>query len=420
MIFRKALTWSVAQTFTRLIVGFIGIKVTAVFLGPAGLAVVGQLSNFLSMTIALTGNGIQTAVTKMTAEKHDSPSSYAEIWSTGLCLALLISAIVGLSTASFSRELASWLFLDNRYWPVLVLSGFSILAGGLNGLFTGILNGLKRMHALSLTIIGTSVIGLVLSVPLVYFYKIWGGLVGSAIALGSATLISGIFLLREVQNIKQYFSLKMNKEIAYKILKFYPMLFANVISSQATLILVRHTVSDNLGLTQAGIWQASQRSSDMYTAILISALSLFLMPHLSSIKNYQDFRKEMFSISLKVSALTIVPAMMIFLLRDWVIALIFTQKFSAMRELFAYQLIGDVLMVAAWPLRMGLVIKMRTIQYMWNEFMSAIIFWGGTCLLVPLIGLRGVPLSYSLSCATCLIMLIFMHLRNGRIECGSN
>src|SRR5471032_2107155 len=69
MALAKALGWSAAQSAVRMAVGFATIKVTAVYLGPAGLAVVGQLNNFLSMSTAATVNGVQTGLTKMTAER---------------------------------------------------------------------------------------------------------------------------------------------------------------------------------------------------------------------------------------------------------------------------------------------------------------------------------------------------------------
>ena len=64
---RSAFGWGSAQAIVRLVVGFVSIKVTAIFLGPAGIALVGQTGNFLTLLQGTLGNAIQTAVIFVTA-----------------------------------------------------------------------------------------------------------------------------------------------------------------------------------------------------------------------------------------------------------------------------------------------------------------------------------------------------------------
>jgi O-antigen/teichoic acid export membrane protein len=411
MALAKALGWSAAQSAVRMVVGFATIKVTAVYLGPAGLAIVGQLNNFLSLSTAATVNGVQTGLTKMTAERGTDLELPTDVWSTGLRLALAIAVLCGGAIAAGSYWLAGSLLLDENYWPAFVLAGVAVVGGALNGVFNGVLNGKRRMHALAIGLILSSIATLVLSVPLVYFAGVTGGLIGCALGFMLTALFSGHFVRREVGKLRIVFAGQFDWTIAHKLLKFYPMTLSNVVSSQLSLICVRYMLASQLGLAAAGVWQASQRLSDMYTAIIVQALSLFLMPHLSGIRDANQFRRELFGVSLKAGALAIVIAAVIYLARDLVILIVFTEKFGRMRELFAYQLLGDVLMVACWPLRMGLVARVRVRQYISVEFATAFVFVAGTYLLLPLIGLKGAPIAYLGSFAISLICLVVLHVR---------
>lgn len=411
MSLRKAMSWSVAQTGARFAVGFIGIKITAVFLGPAGLAVVGQLNNFLSMCASITAGGIQTGVTKMTAEHGDNPALQDRVWSTALRMSLLFALLGASLMALGSYWLAGNLLLNPAYWPIFVLGGTALVAATAYGWMNAILNGLKRMHALALGVIGSAVLSLLLSVPLVSQFGVWGGLVSCATLYFVTLAVSWHFFRRELGGAGARFRAPFDWQIARTMLRFYPMVLANVASAQLSLIGVRWVIATRLDIAQAGIWQASQRISDMYTAIIVSALSLFLMPHLSEIKDVARMKKEMFKVSAKAAGGTAVIALLLYLLRDLVILIVFSPKFSPMRELFQYQLIGDVLMVACWPLRAGLVVRLKVKSYVSVELINALCFVGGSYLLLPLLGLQGVPIAYLSGFIVSLCCVTYLHQR---------
>jgi PST family polysaccharide transporter len=408
----KAMLWSVAQSAVKFAVGFVGIKVTAVYLGPSGMALVGQFNNFLSMSTNATIGGVQTGLAKMTAQAGpDDHARHAAVWPTALRVGGALALVTALLMALSCYWLSARLLLDQRYWPVFLLGSVALLAAALNGILNGILNGMKRMHALALGIIASSLLSLLLTVPMVYTFGVWGGLVGGALVLVLTAAVSAYFLRREVAGAWATMRHGYDRGVARELFKFYPMVLANAFSSQFTLIAVRSLIAAGMGTAAAGIWQASTRISDMYTAIIVSALSLYLMPHLSSIKEARAFRREIFGVSLKVAGATALIAVVLYLLRDLVILLLFTRQFQPMRDLFQYQLVGDVLMVACWPLRMGLTVKLKVRQYLAVESMNALAFIGGTWLLLPRLGLAGAPVAYLSGYLLSLLALMFLYRR---------
>ncbi len=417
MSLSKAMLWSVGQSAVRFAVGFIGVKVTAVYLGPAGMALVGQFNNFLSMCTLMTVGGVQTGLAKMTAQAApDDDARHTVIWSTAARLALILGGGSAVLIALASYWLSEHLLLNRAYWPIFLFGALVLFAGTANGVASGILNGMRRMHALALGVMISSILSLLLSVPLVYFFNVWGGMISAGLLVFLTAAISICFFYKEIGHGFRYFRAGYDSGVGRELLRFYPMVLANALSSQCTLIAVRYLISHQLGADAAGIWQASIKVSDMYTAVIVSALSLYLMPHLSSIKDDIAFRREVFAVSLKVATATALIAGVIFLTRDLVILIVFTRQFDAMRGLFQYQLIGDILMVACWPMRMGLTVRLKVRQYLAIETLNAVVFIFGTYLLLENIGIAGAPLAYAIGyflSLGCLIALYFAQKANG-------
>lgn len=416
MALKTALVWSGLQSLLRLVLGFLSIKVSAVYLGPAGLALVGQLGNFISLISGALGNGTQTGVVKLTAESTSKGEPIHALWQGATMLAAVLGLAFGLGVAALSRPLSAWLLETPDYWPVMVLVGLFLPLMQFNLVVTGAINGMKHIAGLGAIGVASTVAGAVVFIPACYFFGIWGGLFGSAVSYAIPVLVASVALIWVRGIALRDFKPAWHSEIMLSLLRFYPMLLAHAIAVPLATLLVRDAISNTLGLTQAGFWQASWRLSDMYTQILMLALSMFLMPHLSSISDRLQFGRELRSIVSKVTILTALAAAAIFILRDWLIPLIFSAEFSPVRELLPYQLLGDVFRMAGWPIRMVLVIKMHAKWYMFIEIGVALLQVGLTHLLLQDSNAIGATIAYAASWACALIVLLFVTREYWRVR----
>lgn len=408
MAMKTALLWGGAQTVIRMALSFVSIKVTAVFLGPAGLALVGQLGNFLSLLQGSIGNAIQTGVVKMTAEANSDKDKLHALWGTSLRMAVGLGLAAALLVSLASLPLASWLLGDEKYWPVLVLAGCCMPFLLANLVLTGALNGLKKIKALGIAAIVSALLGSVLFIPLCYALGIWGGLIGTALSYSVSFFIALVMIYRTADISVSDFTAPWRSSVAASMIAFYPMLLVHSIAEPATSLLVRDALANNLGLSQAGFWQATLRLSDMYTMVLTTGLSMYLMPHLSSIAEKQKFDRELTRTVLMVAALTGLGGAMMYLLRDLVITVVFTREFEPVSNLLAYQLVGDVFKMAGWPIRMALVIKMRAAWYMSIEAAVAVLQIMLTYLWLPKLALQAATAAYAATWAATLILLILI------------
>src|SRR5262245_58658062 len=122
-----AVSWSGANSVLRILLGFFSAKVSAIYLGPAGMALVGQVNNFIQVSTGAIANGSQTAVVNLTAEREGAEDRLRQLWGTAIGLSLAVSALVALVVLSAARQLSTWLLFDSQYWPVIAASAFVLM-----------------------------------------------------------------------------------------------------------------------------------------------------------------------------------------------------------------------------------------------------------------------------------------------------
>ena len=409
---RSAFGWGTAQAVVRMAVGFASIKVTAVFLGPAGIALVGQAGNFLTLIQGTLGNAIQTAVTKMTAEREGEGSlSHLPLWGTAMRLAIGLALVVGALVIVLHRPLSAWLFGREDLWPVVVVVGLILPFTMLNLALSGILTGQRSFRLVALTNMSTTVLGAAIFIALSYTFGLMGGLIGTVLAVGSGLLvILAIVRLAKAIPVTQCLAL-WRPALLPTIFAFYPMLLVHSAAEPLTLLLVRDALIGAAGADQAGLWQAALRLSNMYTMVLITTLSMYSLATLSAISEPVQFRRVMFGMAVKMGAATAAAAFAIFLCRDLIVHTVFTAQFLPVRDLLGAQLIGDVLNLAGWPLHSALMAQNRSKTYMTLEVGVAVSQIAVTHLLLPSTGVSAAPTAYAVASGVALFALVVLHWR---------
>lgn len=409
---RSAFGWGSAQAATRMVVGFASIKVTAVFLGPVGVALVGQAANFLALMQGTLGNAIQTAVTKLTAEEEAATSStHLPLWGTAMRLAIGLAVIAGALVIALHGPIATWLFGREDLWPVVALVGLILPFTMLNLVLSGVLTGLRSFRLVSFTNMITTILGAAVFIGLSYSFGLAGGLMGTILAVASGLFVI-LLITRSAKAIPVARCLAFWKPaLLPAILSFYPMLLVHSAAEPLTLLLMRDAVIGSAGAEKAGLWQAALRLSNMYTMVLITTLSMYSLPTLSAIKDPKEFRSVMFGMAVKMGAITAAAALAIYLCRDLIVHLVFTAQFAPVRDLLGAQLIGDVLNLAGWPLHSALMAQNRSKTYMVLEVGIAVAQVALTYALAQGYGAAAAPLAYATASGLALLALVLLHWR---------
>jgi PST family polysaccharide transporter len=145
--------------------------------------------------------------------------------------------------------------------------------------------------------------------------------------------------------------------------------------------------------------------SSAYLMLVTTTLSLYYLPRLSELKEPSEIRKEIiqgYKIILPVAAAC---GLVMYLLRDFIISVLFTQDFTPMSELFGWQMVGDTLKIGSYILAYLMLGKAMVKLFIASEVVFAASFYGWTYLLTDLYGLEGVSIAHAINYAVYWVVM---------------
>jgi O-antigen/teichoic acid export membrane protein len=403
---RTSVLSSVA-TVVRVGSGFLLTKLVAVLVGPAGLAVVGQFASFTSMMAAFAGGGINLGVTKYMAEYGAREDQRALLLGTAFRITVASSLSFAFLILLLRWPLAEWL-VGVEHVPVLVALAAVLVLFGLNGLALAALNGAKEVRRLVAVSITSSLVSLVLGAALIVMLGLRGILYALAVAPAVVCLVSvGTVRSRPWFRMSDLWR-NWEPAVARRLGHYGVMAATTAVTFPVSHILVRNHLAGSLSWEAAGYWQGVWQVSEGYLLVATMSLSMYYLPRLSELSDKASIRVEILNGYRIIVPATVISAAAIYLLRDPIILVLFTPDFLPARELFAAQLIGDILKVSAWLLSYLMVAKAMTGLYVVTEVVFSAAFVGLTYLLTPQFGLVGVSYAFALNYLFYLLLMVWL------------
>ena len=205
--FLRALSGLSLARAARYLIAPVTAKVNAHFLGVFGVGIMSQISILLGESSSLALQSIADGATKIISlatgnsetdidaitedQREQTRREVQEVVGTILHYVTFISfVIVGIMIFA-ARPLARWLLGDTALAYLLVIAAFSFPLQVMRELVSTVLRGLSAFRTLSISLIVSSIGGLVVVVPLVIFW----GLTGAVLALVLSNLTSLILNL---------------------------------------------------------------------------------------------------------------------------------------------------------------------------------------------------------------------------------
>ena len=164
----KVFSFTAISTLVKMLTGLISVKVVASIIGPAGVALVGQLNNFTSIAMTLSNGGINSGITKYVAEYKEDKDAVRSYLSTALRITVICSFIVGILMILFHSYLSEYIMLSPEYGYVFTIFGFTVLLYAVNMMLISIVNGFKEFKRYVYINIANSIIGLFFTLVFVF------------------------------------------------------------------------------------------------------------------------------------------------------------------------------------------------------------------------------------------------------------
>jgi len=368
-------------------------KIFAVHVGPTGFALIGQFQNFVGM-LTMSIASINPGVTKYTAEYFDDEGKRLAIWRTAATVALGGGLLVGVVIALMHQSLAVWILKDDGLAGVFLWLGATLVFFLLNGLLLAIINGKKEFKSYVVVNIAGSLVSLLISGILAIEYGLYGALVAQAINQSVIFLVSLALIWRTPWFRIRNFIGKIDPVSLKALGKFSIMGLVSAVCIPASQLFIRNHLGETYGWAAAGRWEALNRISAMYLMLVTTPLAVYYLPRISEIRDKAELIAEIINGYRLILPVAAAGALSIYLLRDWLVVLLFSSEFAAMRNLFAWQMAGDVVKIASWLLGYVLVGKALVGAFVLTEILFSASWIALVWLMTHWFGEGGAQIGY--------------------------
>ncbi len=404
----KSSILSAGAVAVRVLTSLVLNKVLAIFVGPAGYALIGQLQSLLAIAMSITGGAVSTGVTKYTAEFADSPEKQHSFWKVAMCFSLLSSIIVG-ATLLFTHDLIGhWVFKQKGMSDVIVWFALSLPVMAVNTLLLAIINGKKEIRSFVVANMLGSALSLISISLLAVLLGLRGALIGVAVNPAVSIFATAIIIAKKSWFATNFFCGVLDRESFCKLSGFALMALTSAICVPTSHMFIREHLTTIIGWQGAGYCQAIWRISETYLMLVTMTLSTYYLPRIAEIHNAKDLKAEILRVYLFAMPFVCFGALMIYFLRNFIVQTLFAPNFAPMTQLFMWQLPGDVVKIAAWILGFVLIGRGAVLPFITSEVISSISFVALVYFFSNSLGLQGVSIAYLAN--YCLFFLAMIKL----------
>lgn len=395
-------------TLIRISSGFISSKVIAIYTGTSGVALVGAFSNFITIVLTFANGAINTGVIKYTAEYEEDKEKLKSLFSTSLKISFYCSGIVGILLLLLSSFFSNLVFVTDAYSYLIKIFGGTIILYSLNSLLIAILNGKKQIKVYTIVNTIGSIVGLLFTLILVYFFKLEGALYALVLSQSIVFFVTVFMIAKSDWYNINYFKNRFDIDIFKKLSHYSLMAIVTALTVPVSQIVLRNMLIGSLGVESAGIWQGMMRISDGYLMLITSSLATYYLPKLASLHTDEELRFE-----IKQGYKIIIPAVffsciVVYFLRFLIIRVLFTSDFNQMSDLFFYQLLGDFFKMSSWILGYLLLAKSMTKLFIITEIFFSFLYVVFGFLFVEYFGIVGITIAFAVNYFLYLLYMIIV------------
>ena len=378
--------------------GLIISKVLAIFIGPGGMALVGNLRNFLTATETITTLGFQNGIVRyIVMHKEDErqlPKIIATVFICLISVTLLVSAVL----FAFASYWNNMIFGTSSDYGII----FKILALVLPWYATtvfllAVMNGLGKFRNVIFSTIFGNVLGLVFSAVMIWKFQTFGALLSIIIPPSLLFFVAFYYLNKDIRFTQMISFEAFDVKVIQNLSGYSLMALVSSLCGPLVFIAIRNNVIDRLGLEPAGYWEAMNRISTYHMMFISSILPLYFFPKLAAATTNKATRNVIKSYYTGIFSLFVIGMVVLYFLRYFIVNLLFTSAFVPVAGLFFWQLLGDVFKAASLIMGYQFFAKKLVLAFVLTEIFSLTLMYAFSHFFIVFYGIEGVVMAHALT-----------------------
>jgi O-antigen/teichoic acid export membrane protein len=384
-------------SFINIAIGVLRTKILAVLLGPVGVGVASLYTGLMGTASAVATLGLGTVGTRQIAEACGKDDAHtiavarrALFWGTmflacagGLVVWCLRStlALHALGSVSYSGAVG-WLSIG------VALS----VAGASQG---ALIQGMRRIGDIARLSVFGSAISTTIGIGLLWK---WGntGLVAYVLVVPLASFVLGHLYVSKLPKVGHEHVALPELAHEWKLLVQLGLAMVGAgIVQQLAMLWVRVDIAKVLGAQSLGQYQAAWTISMQYVMFVLAAMGTDYYPRLTGVIHDHQAANRLINEQAEIATLLSAPVFIaIMAMAPWVIHLLYAPAFAPAISILRWQVLGDVLKVASWPMGFVILAAGDGKTYFAIETLSWVILTGMIAALTPTFGLPITGIAY--------------------------
>lgn len=397
----------------QIIIGVIRSKFIAVLLGPAGMGLSGLLQAGIGMIAGLTNFGLSSSAIKniSLAQAQGDEEKVGRViavfrrlvWATGL-----LGFMVTLCLSSYLSQIT---FGSNNYtWAFAVLS-ITLLVNQISSGQGVLLRAMRQINLMVKSSILGSVIGLITTIPLYYFYGS-DGIVPALIITAFTSFFLTWYFASKIYFKKVDINIKDIKIEGKEMLIMGFMISLSGIITQVFSYFVRIFISNYGSLDDVGLYSAGFAIVNNYVGMIFTAMSTDYYPKLSGVAHDVTKMNKTINQQAEIAILILSPIILVFIVFiKWMVYLLYSDKFLPVNYMILFAASGMLFKALSWAITFVFLAKSESKLYFWNEFFTNIYMLGFNIAGYYWYGLTGLGISFLLTYAVYVIQVYLISKR---------
>jgi len=408
-IFKATSIFGGVQVFNILIT-LVRSKAVAILIGTAGMGLNGLFNSSLNLIRTLSSLGVAESAVRDISKAHSSDNE-TEMATTATVFKRLIwfTAALGIVlTVAFSSLLSRFTFNSTEHTFSYILLSSTFIFGTLSGGIYTLLRGTRQIKYLAQANVFGAIVGLLVALPIFYFYGI-KGVVPAIIATAFGNYLVSLFYKNKIKFQKIDLSWTETLVLGKPMVILGLSLTTISLLSSGIAFVLNAFISKTGTLTDLGLYNAGLAIVDGYVGMVFTAMATDYYPRLAGV--IQDEIKWKQLVNEQAELILIILSIVLVLLISTtpiLIRVLLSKEFLAAKDFIFWSVLAIPLKGLVWVVGFVILAKGDNKLFLTVEIIANLIVLAFNLFFYKYYGLDGLGISMLISYSLSIVFMLYI------------
>jgi O-antigen/teichoic acid export membrane protein len=378
-------------------------KSVAILIGASGMGIYGLVTQTITLVSTYISLGLESsAVKNISLADANGDRDYLNSTISVFQRVILITGILGfLFCFSFSYYLSEFVFNNHDYTLTFIITSFSLIFIQLSLGKNTVLQGLRKTTLIAKVGLLSAVSGLIVSVPLYYYF----GKKGIPYSITISAILNyfiSYYFSKEVILSRVPFNFEIFRTEGKNMIKMGFLISLSSLISIGSSFVLRIYITRTGSLSDVGLYIAGFAIIEGIVGILFNAMAKDYYPRLSTVAESMQERNQVVNQQIEISLLILLPILSFLLISiTYFIVILYSIEFLQSAEMIQYIILGMFFRAISWSMGYLLLAKGDSKIFFWSEFISTLYVFSINIIGYKFFGLKGIGYAF--------ILIYFIH-----------